>query len=771
MKALFITDTHLTGRGPSSRTDNYVDAIFEKLDEVAAVIKDESIDIVFHGGDLFDKPAVSFQLTGKLAQFIHSTGVPWHVVPGNHDLFGYNLKTLSQTSLGLLYEAGVINLLTREGGPVYLTSPEGVRYSFEGQEYHMDIDKNDASLDYYVTSDAAYKFLIPHSMLLDKNYFPGIPYTRTHDLAGKTDADYIFVGHYHDGFTDAIENNGKYLNILNPGSMTRDEASKGNLKRRPGYVLIGMGVSPTIEYREFLCAKDGVDIFDRSHITAKQNKNRYLDAFEQKLGDAPVAAGDVRTALSDIVKASNGAIDSAVVKEANDRLDEAEQMIGSATQQMNGFIEKPHNLSIARVEIKGFQSHKDSDIPFGPGLTAIVGSSDSGKSSIIRALRFALYNEPRGAEFIRHGSVSASVKVTFSDGSYLERTRTRSSSGSYRIGLPDGTETEIKGFANNMPVDIPNTHQMPRIQLTKDLEATLSIGYQLDQPFLIGESPGTRASIIGKLAGVDLVDGAVREIAKEVLAESKELRRLKEERTAVEESLVEFQDLDETKTRLEEAAQKLKKLQDLQKKRDDAVHLSQASTNNSLQLMNAYDAILKAERVLQYELHVQKILSADQIAKRASSVRAEHGRLTGEIERLRMDTEELTQRLQLLPLVSTMEMLAGKRRTAVSILNSQNDVNDTIAQAKKELASLPTIRTEGLVRALEENLRKKELAVTLIDEDLTNRTQQQHFQQVIAQQKENYQNARREYHRLLEENGTCPTCHQTTAKGELAHVH
>src|SRR5205085_9883685 len=103
---------------------------------------------------------------------------------------------------------------------------------------------------------------------------------------------------------------------------------------------------------------------------------------------------DVRSVLDATIK-NDPAIPSEIANEAHDRLTAAEQMLNNSADNMIGYIEKPVNISITELEIKGYQSHEDTKIAFTGGLNAIVGPSDSGKSAILRALRFVLYNEPK----------------------------------------------------------------------------------------------------------------------------------------------------------------------------------------------------------------------------------------------------------------------------------------------------------------------------------------------------------------------------------------
>ena len=124
MKILHVTDSHGTVKGPESRKDIYYVSFLQKLYELGIIIKQQKIDMVIHTGDLFHTARVSDKFTGQTAQMIKAMGVPFYVVPGNHDIEGYTVDTIDQTKLGLLAKTGVITLLDREH-PIVLHGKEG----------------------------------------------------------------------------------------------------------------------------------------------------------------------------------------------------------------------------------------------------------------------------------------------------------------------------------------------------------------------------------------------------------------------------------------------------------------------------------------------------------------------------------------------------------------------------------------------------------------------------------------------------------------------
>lgn len=105
---------------------------------------------------------------------------------------------------------------------------------------------------------------------------------------------------------------------------------------------------------------------------------------------------------------------------------------------------------ISKIIIENFQSHSLSVFTLKQGLNVIVGPSDSGKSAVIRALKWVLYNEPAGDFFIREGEKECSVTVEFNDGTTLKRYRSRSKNG-YVLINPDDEEMRFEGIGSGVP--------------------------------------------------------------------------------------------------------------------------------------------------------------------------------------------------------------------------------------------------------------------------------------------------------------------------------
>lgn len=534
---LYFTDTHDQGRNPGARIDNYHQAIINKFKEVAEVAIANDVDYIVHGGDWFDTPRVAYSLYNqhqRILRRIRKKGIKVYLVPGNHDLYGYSMDTLDQTAIGALAQSGLVTLLTRRKSHTFTDG--FLTIELHGREYDKDIDTKSDDYSIKTNATADYNFLFSHGMLLEKPFHPDVRYTLTKDV--HTDADLVLNGHYHPGY-DLHEENGTMFG--NPGSTGRDEGSVDNEKRIPQYAMIYADENGLdVEYVEFTVAQKGKDVFDRTQIVQKKQHVRYLEAFEQTIEDA-LAFEEFDP--KDILSKTTG-LDLNLITMALNAIVDQEKLIQDS--KLDGYIEKQKALGIASIELTNFQSHKKTKVELNEkGLNALTGSSDSGKSAIIRALRWVFYNEPKGTDFIRYGETRATVTVTFTDGSSITRSRTNSSAGEYIVRDSNGKETEFKGFGNNLPIDIANTHQMPKVELSTGIERPLNFSYQLDGHFLLSESPAVRANTIGRLTGVHMVDAAIKEKAKDIRQLTVATNAVEKQIEQLDEDLKAFSDLDD----------------------------------------------------------------------------------------------------------------------------------------------------------------------------------------------------------------------------------
>lgn len=198
---------------------------------------------------------------------------------------------------------------------------------------------------------------------------------------------------------------------------------------------------------------------------------------------------------------------------------------------------------ITRIEINDFQSHKHSILEPAPAgqLTVIVGPSDSGKTALLRALRWLYYNTPQGCDFIRVRANIARVRIDYADGNSVTRERSRKGSNRYEIGSQENAEPDrFEGFGNTVPLEVQEITGVRPVQIG-DMEFCLNLSEQLDGPFL-GKSVSApaKAKVLGKLAGTEEVDYAAKGVGTDIYRARQEEKRLGDEVARLEEQIKQF---------------------------------------------------------------------------------------------------------------------------------------------------------------------------------------------------------------------------------------
>lgn len=174
---------------------------------------------------------------------------------------------------------------------------------------------------------------------------------------------------------------------------------------------------------------------------------------------------------------------------------------------------------IKSIRLKNFQSHADSAIEFNPGFNLILGPSDNGKSSIVRAIEWVRKNRPKGVDLIRSGMDEVSVEIINSRG-VVERSRTVKSTGVYSVA---GEDFSVFGQ------DVPD-----KVLSTLNLD-DMNVQGQLDPHYLILETPGRAAAELNRITKLDKVNDAIenlramkREVFDEILRNNSDVESIQE---------------------------------------------------------------------------------------------------------------------------------------------------------------------------------------------------------------------------------------------------
>jgi len=196
------------------------------------------------------------------------------------------------------------------------------------------------------------------------------------------------------------------------------------------------------------------------------------------------------------------------------------------------------------VRIKGFMSHLDTEFNFTDGLNSITGFNDSGKSSILHAIRWFSMGEPKGDKFrtcvTDKGKTVEAKETTVElviDGITMSKTRTANGQTYYTI-------EDEKYFKTEMPEEIRACLGIQNVYEFGSIELELNFVFQLDMPFLLSEAPSTGAFILGRLANTEVVDITAKELSTDAFNIKRENTNLESFIAALNTKLEAYSNLD-----------------------------------------------------------------------------------------------------------------------------------------------------------------------------------------------------------------------------------
>jgi exonuclease SbcC len=119
---------------------------------------------------------------------------------------------------------------------------------------------------------------------------------------------------------------------------------------------------------------------------------------------------------------------------------------------------------LTSLTVENFQPHKHRVIEFDEFVTVLVGANGSGKSSVIRAIRWVAFNRPLGDSVIRWGSKHARVKLVTETAKVV---REKGEDGNYyRVNTQKFT-----ALGTGVPESVRRLLRLEEINFQKQIEA------------------------------------------------------------------------------------------------------------------------------------------------------------------------------------------------------------------------------------------------------------------------------------------------------------
>lgn len=143
------------------------------------------------------------------------------------------------------------------------------------------------------------------------------------------------------------------------------------------------------------------------------------------------------------------------------------------------------------------------EVELSPTITSLQGPTDVGKSSVLRALRWACLNDLAGNDFIQEGADAAAVMVTFVSG---EKQHTVTRSKGARENLYGLNGDKYRSFGAGVPESIAALLDLNEINFQG----------QHDAPFWFNETAGEVSRRLNAVIDLSIIDQVVGRTAGEI---------------------------------------------------------------------------------------------------------------------------------------------------------------------------------------------------------------------------------------------------------------
>lgn len=328
---------------------------------------------------------------------------------------------------------------------------------------------------------------------------------------------------------------------------------------------------------------------------------------------------------------------------------------------------------IKQLEIKNFQSHKDSVLDFHKGVNIILGKTDSGKTAVIRALRKLVWNKPGGDSFRSHWGGDTEIKL-YTDNAYIARV-IKNNENLYVLG-----DDHYKAFGAGVPEEISQALNFDEVNLQM----------QFDPHFLLTSSAGEVAAHFNRIAHLDVIDRSLKNLKSSVNSINSDIKYTEQDVEETQDQLKQYEVLDKYEADLEV-------IESTEEDRNKLQKDQKALTDLILQVENVTEEIEELNLNLEIEKDIDEILKLVDEKRTILSHSNELSQLINTITLLEQETLNLTHYLKAETEIDSLLDLIQKRNKEVEqyqelrrLVVQIRDLNNYILDKGLELKEMET---------------------------------------------------------------------------------
>lgn len=339
------------------------------------------------------------------------------------------------------------------------------------------------------------------------------------------------------------------------------------------------------------------------------------------------------------------------------------------------------------LAIQNFQSWKSVYLEFDPGVNVIIGTSDCGKSAILRAMLWTIFNRPGGEQFRSRWGSDTAVDIELDNEKTISREKGKEnlyviSSSSLKKPI------EFKAFGQSIPEEISNLFNISDINVQR----------QMDAPFLLSSTPGEVGKILNKAVKLDIIDVAQKNISSTLRQENNQLLNTRSTIASKQEELEKY-------TWLSEADLIIQKLESINlkilKTKGQTIDLTGViSEINTLDL-----SIQRSQGILAYSEKVNTLIGID---NEINITKNDYNKINELVTGIYAQEKQIKESSAFIESDLKVNTLIGIDNWIDTVTNDYNEINTlikSICTQEKQIKDLaPFIKVETEVQKLIKSL-------------------------------------------------------------------
>ena len=196
-----------------------------------------------------------------------------------------------------------------------------------------------------------------------------------------------------------------------------------------------------------------------------------------------------------------------------------------------------------KVQVKNYQIIKNAEAEFVPGLNVIVGPSNNGKTSFIKAIKSLIYTEP-GSTPIRFGTQSYIVGIQYNGHTVILQKGLKDSAY-----LVDGEK--FTKYGTSTPEEVSKALGIRELELNGKKEK-INFWDQMNYPFLLDKSSTELFRFIVDSGEDDQISAALKDMVSDRQGINKDINQLQGSIMVLDEQIsTKTKEIDNLKPRLE----------------------------------------------------------------------------------------------------------------------------------------------------------------------------------------------------------------------------